>query len=347
MRWVFLVIISILSILTRAQQNLPAGTVRPTRQTPVHDPVMIREKNSYYIFVTGFGISVWSSKDMKTWKRELPVFSKAPQWALDTLPGFKGHIWAPDIIFHNGLYFLYYSVSAFGKNTSAIGVATNNTLDASSPEYKWVDHGPVVQSWPGKNNWNAIDPNLVMDDKGNAFMTFGSFWDGIKMIRMNKDLIHATEPPDSLPTIASRKSNSSSKNPAAAGDNPADAGGNAIEAPFIFRKGNYYYLFASIDYCCKGERSTYKVIVGRSKKIKGPYKDKEGRDLGQGGGTIVLQGNKDWHGVGHNAVYSENDRDYMVYHGYDAADKGRSKLQIQLIRWDQHGWPIVILGKEN
>ena len=347
MRWVFIIIISFGCLHTRAQQNLPTGTLRPTRQTPVHDPVMIREKDSYYIFATGMGIAVWSSKDLKTWTKELPVFSQAPQWALDTIPGFKGHIWAPDIIFHQGIYYLYYSVSAFGKNTSAIGVATNKTLDPSSPECKWVDHGRVIQSWPGKNNWNAIDPNLVIDDKGNAFMTFGSFWDGIKMIRMHKDLLHAAEPFDSLPTIASRRSKASAKNPPALDDHPVDTGANAIEAPFIFRKGKYYYLFASIDYCCKGERSTYKVIVGRSENMKGPFLDKEGRDLAQGGGSIVLQGNKDWHGAGHNAVYSEKDRDYMIYHAYDAADKGRSKLQIQLILWDKHGWPFIIKDTEK
>jgi arabinan endo-1,5-alpha-L-arabinosidase len=347
MRWTFIIIFYFVSIHSRAQQTLPTGTVRPTRQTPVHDPVMIREKNSYYIFATGFGISVWSSKDLKTWTKEAPVFSKAPQWALDTIPGFKGHIWAPDIIFHNGLYYLYYFVSAFGKNTSAIGVATNSTLDPSSAEFNWVDHGPVIQSWPGKNNWNAIDPNLVIDDKGQAYMTFGSFWDGIKMVRLSKDFLRTAEPLTSLPTIASRKTYSSSKNPPAVDNNPVDAGGNAIEAPFIFRKGKYYYLFASIDYCCKGERSTYKVIVGRSESINGPFLDKEGRDLAQGGGTIVLQGNKDWHGVGHNAVYSESGKDYMIFHGYDAADKGRSKLQIKRIQWDEHEWPIVIQDEDK
>jgi arabinan endo-1,5-alpha-L-arabinosidase len=290
---------------------------------------------------------VWSSKDLKNWRKEAPVFSKAPAWAVDTIPGFKGHIWAPDIIHHNGQWYLYYSVSAFGKNTSAIGVATNKTLDSSSANFKWVDHGRVVQSYPGKTNWNAIDPNIIIDKKGTAYMVFGSFWDGLKMFRLTNDLLQPAEPIDKMPTVASRKKKSSDINPPSVDNNPVEAGGNAIEAPFIFRKGRYYYFFASIDYCCKGEKSTYKMIVGRSKKIKGPYVDKDGVELRRGGGSVLLQGNKEWHGVGHNSVYTFDGKDYIIYHGYDAADKGMSKLNIQELSWDRKGWPVVETASQN
>jgi arabinan endo-1,5-alpha-L-arabinosidase len=262
---------------------------------------------------------------------------------VDTIPGFKGHIWAPDITFHNGQYYLYYSVSAFGKNTSAIGVATNKTLDSTSADFKWTDHGRVIQSYPGKTAWNAIDPNIIKDEKGTAYMTFGSFWDGLKLVKLSKDLLHVAEPVETIRTIASRKKELSDSNPPAVGNNPVDAGGNAIEAPFVFKKGKWFYFFASIDYCCKGEQSTYKMIVGRSTNVTGPYKDREGADLSHGGGTIVLQGNKEWHGVGHNSVYTFDGKDYIVYHGYDAADKGRSKLNIQELRWDEKGWPVIQL----
>src|SRR6187549_3586608 len=120
----------------------------------VHDPVMIRQGNTYYLFCTGMGISVFSSTDMKTWKAEKPVFSAAPAWAVSTIPGFKGHIWAPDISVHNGQYYLYYSVSAFGKNTSCIGLATNKTLDPRNKNFKWIDHGKVIESIPGRDLWN-------------------------------------------------------------------------------------------------------------------------------------------------------------------------------------------------
>ena len=150
---------------------------------PVHDPVIIRQKGTYYIFATGPGIAVWSSPDMAHWTREKPVFATPPAWAVAAVPTFKGHIWAPDISYHAGLYFLYYSVSAFGKNTSCIGVATNATLDPRAPDFKWVDHGKVIQSIPGQTNWNAIDPNLITDDDGAPYLAFGSFWEGLKLVR--------------------------------------------------------------------------------------------------------------------------------------------------------------------
>lgn len=330
-----------LQVIAQSPALLPVGTMLPTREVPAHDPVMIKQGDKYYLFCTGVGIAVWSSKDLKTWRKEAPVFAEAPQWAVDTIPCFKGHIWAPDISYHNGQYYLYYAVSAFGKNTSAIGVATNKTLDSSSKDFGWVDHGRVLQSYPKKTNWNAIDPNLILDDKGTPFLVFGSFWDGLKLVKLEKDLLHPAEQLDNILTVASRKSESSNVNPPAVDNNPVDAGGNAIEGAFIYKKGPYYYFFASIDYCCKGAASTYKVIVGRSKNVQGPYLDKEGKRLRRGGGTILLQGNKDWYGVGHNGVCAADGQDYIVYHGYDAADAGKPKLLIQELSWDEKSWPVI------
>ena len=307
----------------------------------VHDPVMIRQNNRFYLFSTGWGINVWSSTDMKSWKKEKSVFSKAPEWAVKDIPNFKGHIWAPDIYFYKGKYYLYYSISAFGKNTSAIGVAVNPTLDSESPDFKWTDHGKVIESFPGKTNWNAIDPNIIRDEKGASWMVFGSFWDGIKLIQLNENLIRVSGSTNNLPTIASRKKNPSAPNPPSVDGNPADAGGNAIEAPFLFKKSKYYYLFASIDYCCKGEKSTYKMIVGRSGSVKGPYVDQNGVEMKKGGGTLLLEGDADWYGVGHNAVCSFDGIDYLIFHGYDAKDQGVPKLRIEKLNW-VNGWPVVL-----
>jgi len=307
----------------------------------VHDPVIIKQDSVYYVFCTGRGINVFSSVDMKDWKKERSVFDTLT-WAVQAVPGFKNHIWAPDISFYKGQYYLYYSISAFGKNTSCIGVATNKTLHPASPDFKWTDHGKLIQSYPGKTNWNAIDPNIIADKKGNAWMSFGSFWDGLKQVKLTKDRLHIDGDSINLPTIASRKKTTSAENPASVDDNPKDAGGNAIEAPFIFYKNNYYYLFASIDYCCKGIKSTYKMIVGRSKKINGPFIDKEGNDMAKAGGSIVLQGDKNWYGVGHNALASFDGVDYLVFHGYAAADNGRSKLRIEKLKWE-NDWPVIII----
>lgn len=306
----------------------------------MHDPVMIKSGGTYYLFCTGRGIAVWSSTDLKNWKKEQPVFSIAPSWAISAVPEFKNHIWAPDISYWKGTYYLYYSVSAFGKNTSAIGLATNKTLDPISSEFKWEDHGKIIQSYPGTTNWNAIDPNLITDEKGMPYLAFGSFWDGLKIVKLAQDRLKIEGDSIILLTIASRKKDTSAVNPPSINNNPKDAGGNAIEAPFIFKKNKYYYLFASIDYCCKGPESTYKMIVGRSAKVTGPYLDKQGNDMRYAGGSLLMEGNQNWYGVGHNAVLATDGADYLVYHGYDAHDEGKSKLQITKIEWDPSGWPV-------
>lgn len=328
--------------LATSAQPIAVGTVLPTRQTPMHDPVMTKQGDTYYLFCTGFGIGVWSSKDLQNWRKEKPVFDAPPQWAVEAVPGFKGHIWAPDIAYHKGWYYLYYSISAFGKNTSCIGLAINKTLDTTSADFKWIDKGKVIQSYPGKTDWNAIDPNLVFDKKGTPYLSFGSFWEGLKLVQLKKDLQTLAESPDNLLTIASRKKDPGAPNPPSIDNNPKDAGGNAIEAPFIFKRGGYYYLFASVDYCCKGINSTYKMIVGRSKNIRGPYLDSAGVRMDRAGGTLVLEGNSEWYGVGHNAVYTFDGKDYLIFHGYDAKDEGKSKLRIETLTWNAKGWPVVL-----
>jgi arabinan endo-1,5-alpha-L-arabinosidase len=308
----------------------------------VHDPVMIKQDSTYYVFSTGWGIGVWSSKDRIYWKQEKPVFAQAPKWAVDSIPSFRNHIWAPDISYYNGTYYLYYAVSAFGKNTSAIGLAINKTLNPADSAFKWIDKGMIIESYPGKNNWNAIDPNLITDKDGTPYLAFGSFWEGLKIIRLKKDRLSIDEDPAKLITLASRQKDPAAKvNMPSVDGNPVDAGGNAIEAPFIFRKGAYFYLFASIDYCCKGPKSTYKMIVGRSKKLLGPYVDENNIPLQHGGGSIVLEGDKNWYGVGHNAVCNFDGTDYLIFHGYDASDKGISKLRIEKLSWEK-GWPVVV-----
>lgn len=300
----------------------------------VHDPVLTKDGNTYYLFCTGMGISVFSSTDLQHWQKEKPVFDMPPAWAVSAVPGFKGHIWAPDIAFHNGLYYLYYSVSAFGRNTSCIGVATNKTLDLKSADYKWTDHGKVIESIPGRDLWNAIDPNLAWDERHQPWLAFGSFWGGIKLVKLDSNLIAIANPQEWY-TLAKRSRDY--KTPDVQG------GDAAIEAPFIFRKNNYYYLFVSFDLCCKGIDSNYKVMVGRSEKIQGPYIDKDGIRMDAGGGTLVLQGNPAWPGAGHNSIYTFNGKDYLVCHAYDASDNGKPRLKILTLQWDNSGWPQASL----
>lgn len=308
----------------------------------VHDPVLQEAGGRYYLFSTGKGISVWRSDDLKNWETEPAVFSEVPAWTVERVPGFRGHMWAPDISYYQGKYYLFYSVSAFGKNTSCIGLATNVTLDRDDPSFHWEDHGLIIQSFPGVTNWNAIDPNMIVDEKGDPYMAFGSFWGGLQLVRLQQDALALADTVKyPLMTIASRKQDPSSPNPAAIDNNPVDAGGNAIEAPFIYKHGGYFYLFASIDYCCRGIESTYKMIVGRAKSVKGPYLDDQGMDMARGGGKLLLQGDERWHGVGHNAVVSIKGVEYILFHAYDGNDNGKPKLRLRTLSWDEDGWPEI------
>ena len=243
---------------------------------------------------------------------------------------FENHIWAHDIFFKDGTYYLYFSVSSFAKNTSAIGVATNTTLDADDPDYNWKDHGIVVQSVPNRDMWNAIDPNVIEDEDGIVWMSFGSFWDGLKLVKMDEDLTKVAQP-EVWHTIARRER--SFKLP------DTDPGDAALEAPFIFKKNGYYYQFLSWDLCCRGEKSTYKIVVGRSKEVTGPYVDREGKPLNEGGGTLLVEGNENWYGAGHNSTYTFDGTDYMFFHAYDANDKGAPKLKVAELEWDEEKWP--------
>lgn len=301
-------------------------------QVSIHDPVLAKEGDTYYLFSTGPGITVYSSKDLVHWHHRGRVFADEPAWARQVAPEFNGHLWAPDIVEHNGKFHLYYSVSAFGKNTSAIGVTVTDTLDTSSPRYQWRDQGPLLQSVPERDLWNAIDPAVIADPRGGGWMAFGSFWGGLKMVRLDDTLLHLAEPQE-WRTLAKRERSLliDDRLPG-----PAE-----IEAPFLYPKNGYYYLFVSWDKCCLGTESTYRMVVGRSRDLRGPYLDREGRDLAQGGGTLLLAGDERFAGLGHNSVYSFEGRDLIVFHAYENADNGLQKLKIVDLHWDAEGWPRI------
>ncbi|MDX3774709.1 arabinan endo-1,5-alpha-L-arabinosidase [Chromatiaceae bacterium AAb-1] len=301
-------------------------------QVSIHDPVMAEQDGRFYLFSTGPGITYYQSDDLLNWQLAGRVFSGEPDWAKRVSPTFDGHIWAPDIFQHNGQFYLYYSVSAFGKNTSAIGVTVNKTLDKSSPDYQWQDKGIVVESVPHRDLWNAIDPNIIAGDNGEIWMSFGSFWSGLKLVKLADDLTSLAEP-QQWHTIAK------AGRPAFTDD--AEPGPGDLEAPFIFKQHGYYYLFVSYGKCCRGNDSTYHLVVGRSENVTGPYLDKNGKSLAEGGGTVLLKGNRDWPGLGHNSAYTFNGKDYLVFHAYEAADNGLQKLKIAEIQWDDAKWPLV------
>ncbi|MBQ9450647.1 MAG: arabinan endo-1,5-alpha-L-arabinosidase [Bacteroidales bacterium] len=340
-----LAVLLILAALPLSAQRRGPAVGSVVTDPDAHDPVAAFCDGRYYVFTTG--LTVMSSADLKSWRFEERVLPDTPQWAKDK--GFRGMPWAPDIQFINGQWYLYYSYSVFGKNISAIGVATNKTLNPESPDFGWTDHGMIVESIPGRDEWNAIDANVIVDEEGTGWLCFGSFWRGIKMFKLDSTMLRMAEPQEWYPLC--RRPEGTAPDIAGGADglkldprgSDFDAGNGAVEAPFLFRHGGYYYLFVSYDLCCRGKNSTYKVVVGRSEKVTGPYIDRDGRPLMQGGGTVVAQGDERYAGMGHCAVVNFGGQDYMFLHGYDGQADYRSKLLIGKIGWSADSWPELRL----
>jgi arabinan endo-1,5-alpha-L-arabinosidase len=311
----------------------------------VHDPSIAKDGDTWYLFGTANGpirdgeLPIRCSQDLHTWKRCGNVFDKIPDWIKKESPETK-ELWAPDISFFNGEFHLYYAFSVFGKNTSGIALLTNKTLNPKSPDFHWIDHGLVLRSRV-EDDFNAIDPNLVLDEKGQAWLSFGSFWTGIKMRRIDpKTGLLDAQDTKTYP-IATRK------RPDNPPPNPPGLPGNwqAVEAPFIIHHGDYYYLFVSFDLCCRGTKSNYKTMIARSHSVTGPYLDAQGTPMLDGGGTPLLLGNSRWFGPGGESLLQQKDGDIIVFHAYDATT-GHAYLQISTIGWVD-GWPKVALEGGN
>ena len=321
----------------RGMQNIPVnGDIKF-----VHDPSIIKEGDTWYLFSTGNGpnrkgqLPIRCSKDLRHWILCGHVFDQVPEWIKKESPTTK-ELWAPDISHFAGEFHLYYAFSVFGKNTSGIALLTNKTLDPSSLNFHWVAHGLVLRSRV-ENDFNAIDPNLILDKKGKPWLSFGSFWTGIKMRKIDLKTGMLSAKDTRLYSLAKRKR---PDNPL---PDPPNLPGNwqAIEAPFIVHHDGFYYLFVSFDLCCRGAKSDYKTMVGRAKKVAGPYVDADGKPMMEGGATALLLGNKRWVGPGGESILQQKDGDLIVFHAYDAKT-GEASLQISRIDW-KDGWPHATL----
>jgi arabinan endo-1,5-alpha-L-arabinosidase len=289
----------------------------------VHDPSTITKCGSeYWVFSTGPGIVSWHSRDLKKWDSGPHVFETAPSWTTNAVPGFRGYFWAPDVLHVGDRYLLFYSVSSWGKNTSAIGLVTNPTLDPKDPGFAWTDQGPVVQSGPA-DPFNTIDPSVFEDRNGALWLAFGSFWTGIKLVELDRNTgkrVAADSPISSL------------------------AFSDSIEAPCLWRRGDFYYLLANWGLCCRGTNSTYHIRVGRSLRVTGPYLDKDGKDLLQQGGTLLLGSEGKRVGPGHAGIYQEGGLTWLSFHYYDADRSGRATLAVRQLDWTAEGWPALRLS---
>jgi arabinan endo-1,5-alpha-L-arabinosidase len=301
-----------------------------------HDPALVvpeDETDPWYVFSTGdikagFGApQVRRSTDGgHTWEMVGTVWdaSTRPDWVYEAVSGVQ-NFWAPEVVEHDGTYYLYYAASTFGSNSSVIGLTTNTTLDPDDPDYAWVDQGEVWRSTTGEDNYNAIDAGVLTDGEGTPWMAFGSFWGGIQLVELqwpSGKPVDGSQPE----TIASRIGSP-----------------NAIEAPYLVRHGDWYYLFVSRDSCCQGTDSTYNIAVGRSADITGPYVGRDGADLTADGATPLLGTTGDMVGPGGQS-YS---RGYLAFHYYDASLGGDFQLAIRELAWDDEGWPVATTAQEQ
>ena len=313
-----------LIFLITLSYNLASGQqATSTYQNPVvnkslPDPTVIKAKDGcFYLYATEDtkNVPIYKSKNLIDWEFLGTAFTK------ETRPSFepKGGIWAPDINYINGKYVMYYSMSVWGGEwTCGIGVAV-----ADKPEGPFKDHGKIFRS-NEIGVKNSID-QFYIEHQGKKYLFWGSFR-GIYAIELAEDGL-------SLKSGAEKKR----------------IAGTAFEGTYIHKKGKYYYLFASVGTCCEGVKSTYKLVVGRSKSLFGPYIDKEGKPMMENGYTIVISSNDRFVGNGHNSeiLQDKKGNDWVLYHGVDTQKpKGRVLLLDQL-QWDKSGWPFVQDGSPS
>lgn len=263
-------------------------------------------------------IPMLKSLDLVNWTYVGDAFATKPAWVRS-----DAGLWAPDIHYFNGQYYLYYTASDTVAGGSAIGVATS-----PSPTGPWTDAGaPVVEP---NGQW-TFDPSVI-EANGQRYIFYGSYFGGVRARTLSADGLHSDPASQTQITIPNR-----------------------YEGTFIFKHDGYFYLFASATNCCNGPLTGYSVFVGRSANVLGPYVDQEGVSLldARVGGTpvISMNGNR-WVGPGHNAVFTDFDgQDWFLYHAVDQNDPyfagavGFTKRPVLMDPLDWiDGWPTVRAG---
>ena len=189
----------------------------------------------------------------------------------------------------------------------------------------------------GRDTWQAIDANAIIDESGTPWLAFGSFWDGIKLVKLKDDMSAMAWPQEWL---------SLARRPSTQQPYEYELTDSQIEAAFLYKHNDYYYLFVSLDMCCRGINSDYKIAVGRSKELTGPYIDRAGFTMLDGNSTVIAIGDgTQFAALGHNSVYEIDGKDYLFAHGYSIPDDGESKLIITPIHWDNDDWPIIDINE--
>lgn len=311
--WLIARFVPLLVLSLMVGSSVWAGSWPLTGATGAHDPTIIKEGATWWCFTTGRGLPVKYSPDGLNWTQGVPLFSAEPSWWRTYAPNMGNlDVWAPDLHFYNNRFWCFYCVSEFGKNNSAIGLKSCSSILAGD----WRDDGLILSSKSGVDAFNALDPSLTIDAAGNPWLTFGSFFDGIHVVQLDP----ATMKPMGMVYSIARRS-------------------GGIEAPNIVFNNGYYYLFVSIDICCQGVNSTYKIAYGRSTTITGPYVDKNNVGMLSGATSLLDIGDSRYKGPGGQYVYQNGNAWVIARHAYDALNNGAPTLLISDLYFDTDNWP--------
>ncbi len=294
-------------------------------QFHTHDPSRITKCHGrYYVYCTGPNVQMRCSDDMIHWANGPSVLAPdrstngVPDWARKLVPGNTSNvIWAPDVLYFNGLYHLYYAFADWNTNDGVICLVTSPSLDPNAADYHWTDQGKIISS-DATTRYSTIDPCPVFDRQGNLWLAFGGMSSGPRLIALDKNTGLRSASDTTIYQFA----------------------GNRGEASYIQYHDGYYYFFKNRGGCCKGVNSTYFIVMGRAKAITGPYSDKDGRDLMTTDGTLFLKGRGSKIGPGQIGIYSEGGVDYYSFHYYDGDNNGAPTLGIGTLTWGEDGWPI-------
>ena len=282
------------------------------------DPSVVKAPDGAF-YAYGTGGTCRKSYDLVNWE-DMGIALQRPTWndSVRTDKNGKQHpmrfsLWALDVSRVGKKYLVHYASAYWGNETrTGLGVA-----EGTSPT-EFTDCGKMFCSTE-IGVQNSIDPCYVKD-KGKKYLIWGSFRK-LYMGRLTKDGKRIKNP-SHLTQVA----------------------GTAFEGAMVYKRKGYYYLFASVGTCCEGAKSTYHTVVGRSKKLAGPYVDRQGGRMLDNHYETVIKGNDRWKGPGHNSeIITDKEGDtWLLYHAYDALDpeKGRVMLLDKLL-WDEEGWPYV------
>lgn len=290
-------------------------------------PEILYYDGVYYNYNMTGPITLKTSTDLINWTTHPDKYalSGRPSW-LSSVSGGDA-IWAPGAYKIGDKYYLYYCTSSSGSQNSAIGVAV--TDDPSKND--WKDLGMVIRSYHGVSQYNCIDPNVIIDDDGTPYLVWGSYWEGIFMRKIDPATGKLDENDTTMYHLAK--------------------GNSDMEAPYVIKHGDYFYLFTARGGLKKG---TYYWAVGRSKTLTGPYVDKDGKALLEGGGTRLTEWKDGIEGVAHAQYFVDKDGNaYMVSEAWEYRENGDDpnsknstiRLHISTIVWTDDGWPVTALDK--